>query len=361
MYICTPMFRFLRSILFLMPAETAHKVTMTGLMIIRRVGAMSLIKKMLGVEMKDSPSMIMGLEFRNRMGLAAGFDKNAEYMDVFDSLGFGFVEIGTVTPLPQSGNAKPRLFRLPKDHGLINRMGFNNDGVELVCNRLKRFREKYPQSQLIIGGNIGKNKSTPNEVASDDYRKCFEHLYHLVDYFVVNVSSPNTPNLRELQDKEPLRKIFASLVEAGKVILAEEPSQALRPILVKISPDNSKKTIDDILDLTREFDLAGVVCSNTTVDRKNLNTTEATISRIGLGGLSGRPLKHKSNELISYLRKKDSQMTIIGVGGVESAEDVMRKALAGSDLIQVYTGFIYAGPRLVSDGTKVLASTTSTL
>ena len=293
----------------------------------------------------------MGLRFRNRLGLAAGFDKNAEYLEVLDSLGFGFVEVGTVTPVAQSGNNKPRLFRLPKDHALINRMGFNNKGVDAMVKRLTTFRKEHDSSTLIIGGNIGKNKITTNENAAEDYRICFEKLYPWVDYFVVNVSSPNTPNLRDLQDKEPLRKIFKALQTSRE---AMDASTSSKPVLIKISPDNANQTVDDILEIVEEFNLAGVVSSNTTVSRSDLQTKEELVSELGGGGLSGQPLKARSTELISYLRQRNKDMVVIGVGGVESAADVAEKSNAGADLIQVYTGFIYAGPRLIADGVNIL-------
>ncbi len=293
----------------------------------------------------------MGLRFRNRLGLAAGFDKNAEYLEVLDSLGFGFVEVGTVTPVAQSGNNKPRLFRLPKDHALINRMGFNNKGVDAMVKRLTTFRKEHDSSTLIIGGNIGKNKITTNENAAEDYRICFEKLYPWVDYFVVNVSSPNTPNLRDLQDKEPLRKIFKALQTSRE---AMDASTSSKPVLIKISPDNANQTVDDILEIVEEFNLAGVVSSNTTVSRSDLQTKEELVSELGGGGLSGQPLKARSTELISYLRQINKDMVVIGVGGVESAVDVAEKSNAGADLIQVYTGFIYAGPRLIADGVNIL-------
>jgi dihydroorotate dehydrogenase len=355
MYICTPMFLLLRSLLFLMPAESAHGFTMAILTLVNKLKLIPVMSRLLSARIQHSHVEIMGLTFRNRLGLAAGFDKNAEYLDVFDSLGFGFVEVGTVTPKAQEGNPKPRLFRLPADHALINRMGFNNEGVEAMIDRLKYFRSKRPNTELIIGGNIGKNKITPNSEAADDYKTCFKKLYPLVDYFVVNVSSPNTPNLRELQDKEPLRKIFQSLQSAQQEIIELNPNQVSRPVLVKISPDNAKATVDDILDLVQEFSLAGVVSSNTTIERTGLKTSNNEVESMGNGGLSGKPLKKRSDDLIAYLRKRNPTMTIFGVGGVESAEDALAKREAGSDLIQVYTGFIYEGPKLMARASELLS------
>jgi len=345
------MFRILRSLLFLIPAEGAHSLTMKSLIAIRGLGLMPLLQMALKSKVAEKPVELMGLQFRNRMGLAAGFDKNAEYLEVIDSLGFGFVEVGTVTPVSQSGNPKPRLFRLPKDHALINRMGFNNEGVDVMVKRLKRFREKHQNSTLIIGGNIGKNKITPNENAADDYRICFEKLHPWVDFFVVNVSSPNTPNLRDLQDKEPLRKIFKALQTSRESM---DASISPKPVLIKISPDNADQTVDDILGIVQEFNLAGVVSSNTTVSRSDLLTKPEHVAELGDGGLSGRPLKVRATELISYLRERNKDMVVIGVGGVESAADAAEKSNAGADLIQVYTGFIYAGPRLIAEGVEIL-------
>ncbi len=287
---------------------------------------------------------VAGLRFSNPIGLAAGLDKNALLIDEWESLGFGFVEIGTVTPLPQAGNDQPRLFRLPVDEALINRMGFNNDGMEVIAERLKRRKTK-----IVIGGNIGKNKITPNENAVDDYLKCFRALYDCVDYFVVNVSSPNTPNLRELQEKEPLKKLLETLqIENEKQVQA-------KPIFLKIAPDLTNTQLDDIIEIVNETKIAGVIATNTTISRENLKTQPFKIIEIGAGGLSGKPVKNKSTEVIRYLSNKSNRsFAIIGVGGIHSYEDAREKLDAGADLIQLYSGFVYEGPGLVKNILKGL-------
>lgn len=315
---------------------------------------MPILMSVLGVKKIEKVATIMNLPFRNRLGLAAGFDKNADYLEVCDALGFGFVEIGTVTPKGQDGNPKPRLFRLPKDHGLINRMGFNNLGVQYMVEKLGSFRTEFPDTKMLIGGNIGKNKLTPNEKAFEDYVICYKALYPFVDYFVINVSSPNTPNLRELQDKKPLMEIFAKISEARNEMAQIHPNIKTRPILVKISPDNANQTVTDIVELVDTYKLAGVVVSNTTVSRENLMTNSNEVENIGNGGLSGRPVKNRCDELIKYVRKLAPDIVIIGVGGVETTKDAMAKQEAGADLVQIYTGFIYAGPKLIADGAKAL-------
>jgi dihydroorotate dehydrogenase len=282
----------------------------------------------------------MGISFPNRIGLAAGFDKNASFYHLMPTLGFGFVEIGTVTPKPQVGNPKPRLFRLPKDEALINRMGFNNLGVDEAIQNLKKNRKE--NQNIIIGGNIGKNKITPNEEAVNDYNYCFQQLFPYVDYFVVNVSSPNTPGLRELQDKKPLSKILNSLQNLNK--LQTSP----KPILLKIAPDLEKEQINDIIDLTKDCELAGLIISNTTIDRAGLSTSKDLIQSIGNGGLSGKPVRKKSTEILQYIRKHlGPKPVIIGVGGISDVISALEKLEAGADLIQVYTGFIFQGPSLV--------------
>ncbi|GAB1448847.1 quinone-dependent dihydroorotate dehydrogenase [Bacteroidota bacterium] len=283
----------------------------------------------------------LGLRFPNRVGLAAGLDKNAAYLHELSALGFGFIEIGTVTPRPQDGNDKPRLFRLKEDKALINRMGFNNDGVDVVAERLKT----RPKG-LIVGGNIGKNKLTPNEKAVDDYLVCFEKLYQLVDYFVVNVSSPNTPNLRELQDKKPLMEILSRLVEARNRFIKKDISH--KPILLKIAPDMTREQLDDIVEIVLETGIEGVVATNTTLSREGLVTNSEEVSAIGAGGLSGKILMDKSTQVLSYLHQKsEGKIPMIGVGGINSAEDAVTKIKSGAGLVQVYTGFIYEGPVLV--------------
>ncbi len=288
---------------------------------------------------------LFGLTFENPVGLAAGFDKDGKYFKTMAALGFGFVEVGTVTPKGQIGNPQPRLFRLPQDDALINRMGFNNDGVEDLVHRLKK---GYPK-QLIVGGNIGKNKVTPNEQAADDYTHCFEALFPYVDYFVVNVSSPNTPNLRDLQDKEPLTRLLSLLQNLNKA----KPTP--KPILLKIAPDLTDTQLDDIIEIVTTTKIEGVIATNTTISRSNLQTSSSQIETIGNGGLSGQPLKQRATEVIRYLKtKSNGKLTIIGVGGIASAEDALEKIEAGASLVQIYSGLIYEGPNLVKCINKAL-------
>ena len=280
---------------------------------------------------------VAGITFPNPVGLAAGFDKNALAINELAACGFGFVEIGTVTPVGQDGNPKPRLFRLIEDEGIINRMGFNNDGAEIIVERLKKI-----QPSCIIGGNIGKNKVTPNEEAESDYMKCYLALEQHVDYFVVNVSSPNTPNLRALQDKKPLTELLQSLMDKRLEINSK------KPIFLKIAPDLTNEQLDDIIDIVATTKIAGVIATNTTISREKLLTSEARIDEIGAGGLSGKPVRSRSSEVIAYLSSKSNKsFPIIGVGGIHSAEDALEKLAAGAVLLQIYTGFIYEGPRLV--------------
>jgi dihydroorotate dehydrogenase len=303
----------------------------------------------------NSQYSIFNIQFSNRVGLGAGFDKNAKYLNELELLGFGFVETGTVTPLPQAGNDKPRLFRLPKDKALINRMGFNNDGVEIVAKRLKEWKEKNLKSQtsnmrLIIGGNIGKNKTTANEDAWKDYEKCFNALHEYVDYFVVNVSSPNTPGLRELQEKDSLRKIFTQLK------IKNEELKIKRPILLKIAPDLTKEQLDDVIDLAMEIKLDGLVASNTTISRDQLQTSNLKLQTIGAGGLSGLPVKQRSTEIVRYIHQKtNGRVPVIASGGIFTGEDAKEKLDAGASLVQVWTGFIYEGPGIVKKICKSLS------
>lgn len=287
----------------------------------------------------NSPQLtrrVVGLEFPNPVGLAAGFDKDARWIDNLETLGFGFIEIGTVTPLAQPGNDKPRLFRLPEDNGLINRMGFNNGGAIAAAERIKK-----RNSKIIIGGNIGKNKVTPNEDAVDDYIKCFHALVHVVDYFVVNVSSPNTPGLRELQDKKPLLAILSKLQQLNHDQIRS------KPIFLKIAPDLTDDQLNDIVEIVQESGIAGVIATNTTISRDGLNTERSVVDAIGAGGLSGLPVKNRSTEVIRYLHQKSNgAFPIIGVGGIEKAADAKEKLDAGAVLVQVYTGFIYEGPAI---------------
>lgn len=294
---------------------------------------------------KQPPIKAFGLSFPNVVGLGAGFDKNASYLTELEALGFGAVEIGTVTPKPQEGNEQPRLFRLPNDKALINRMGFNNQGVEVVAAKLHNWRKNNKgKSSLIIGGNIGKNKITTNEDAWKDYEICFKALFPHVDYFVVNVSSPNTPGLRELQEKESLRKILTTLQRTGEQLAIDQ-----KPILLKIAPDLTTEQIDDVIALATEINLDGLVVSNTTLDRSGLTTASAALAaEMGAGGLSGLPAKKRSTEIVQYISQQTgNRIPIIASGGIFTAEDAKEKLIAGATLVQVWTGFVYEGPGIV--------------
>jgi len=328
----------LKPFLFLFPPEKAHHLTFFIAKILLSIPlAKKLVSFVYRIHNKKLERTVAGLKFPNPVGLAAGLDKNGLLVNYWSSIGFGFVEIGTVTPLSQAGNDKPRLFRLPEDEGLINRMGFNNDGMNAIAERLHNKR-----SNIIVGGNIGKNKITPNEKATDDYLKCFHKLYDYVQYFVVNVSSPNTPNLRELQEKEPLKQLLSSLQNEN----LRKP--LARPIFLKIAPDLTDAQLDDIIEIVKETGIAGVIATNTTISRENLKTSGIKIAEIGAGGLSGRPVKERSTEVIRYLAKNSRKsFAIIGVGGIHSAKDAIEKLDAGADLIQIYSGLIYEGPSLV--------------
>jgi dihydroorotate dehydrogenase len=352
------MYKLIRSFFFLFDAEKVHYFAMNALRLFCSIGP---LRKFLTSGFKPSannlPHESWGLEFKNRVGLAAGFDKNAKYLRELEVLGFGFVEIGTVTPKPQDGNDKPRLFRLPKDKAIINRMGFNNEGVEAVKKRLIEWRRKYennntqlitPHSSLIIGGNIGKNKVTPNEDAWKDYEICFNELFDYVDYFVVNVSSPNTPGLRELQEKDSLHKILSHLQTLRAERLKLKPTEHIqKPILLKIAPDLTQSQLDDVIDLAREIQLDGLVASNTTISREGLVTDITAVTAIGAGGLSGLPLKQRSTEIVEYIAQKlKGEVPVIASGGIFTAADAQEKLNAGANLVQVWTGFIYEGPSI---------------
>ena len=336
---------FLKPSLFKLSPEEAHHFV-SGLLktIFKIPGKKSLFEAIYKVQDESLKTKLFGIEFPNPVGLAAGFDKDAKLFDELSAFGFGFVEVGTVTPKAQDGNPKPRLFRLPEDEALINRMGFNNEGVEAMVERLKKRR-----TNIIIGGNIGKNKITPNEKAVEDYKYSFHALFDHVDYFVVNVSSPNTPNLRELQDKEPLMNLLMELQ------IINQQKEKPKPILLKIAPDLTYSQLDDIIEIVRETKIDGIIATNTTIDRENMQTAEKNLTSIGNGGLSGKPVKNKSTEVIRYLAEKSSKsFAIIGVGGIHSAEDALEKLDAGADLVQVYTGFIYEGPSLVKKINKAI-------
>lgn len=338
----------LKPILFLFQPEQAHHITLALLKITLSIPVVNwLFKRYYGVKSPALERRVFGLTFPNPVGLAAGFDKDGKHFEAMSALGFGFIEIGTVTPVGQPGNPLPRLFRLPSDEALVNRMGFNNEGVEALVGRLK----KRKPSTLIIGGNIGKNKVTPNELASNDYASCFEALYPYVDYFVVNVSSPNTPNLRDLQEKGPLTELLASLQARNH----QKPKP--KPLLLKIAPDLTDGQLDDILEIAEATQLDGIIATNTTIARDALLTADEEVVAIGAGGLSGKPVKARSTEVIRYLHKHSGgKLTIIGVGGIASAEDAKEKLEAGATLIQVYSGLVYEGPGLVKHINKALAA-----
>ncbi len=328
----------IRPLLFLMNPEKAHHFTFDLIKITFKIPGVKTVFNWLFNDKNSSfEKELMGLRFPNPIGLAAGFDKDAKLVDELSAFGFGFIEIGTVTPVQQDGNPKPRMFRLTLDNGLINRMGFNNEGVDAAVEHLKRRKGK-----LIIGGNIGKNKLTSNENAIDDYLICYKSLYPVVDYFVVNVSSPNTPGLRVLQEKEPLTNLLR------QVQLLNQSMSKPRPLLLKIAPDLSNEQLDEIVEIVLSEKLDGIIATNTTITRTDLKTNDKIT--IEAGGLSGKPVKDRSTFVISYLRKKaGSKLVIIGVGGIFTAKDAQEKLDAGADLLQVYTGFIYEGPALVKN------------
>ncbi|WP_118951069.1 quinone-dependent dihydroorotate dehydrogenase [Taibaiella helva] len=305
----------------------------------------SFLKKNFTVSKPSLERKLWGLNFKNPVGLAAGFDKDARFTDELACLGFGFIEIGTLTPLAQDGNDKPRLFRLPKDKALINRMGFNNGGVKAAAERLRQRR-----SDIIIGGNIGKNKVTANEDATKDYEICFRELYDVVDYFTVNVSSPNTPNLRALQEKEPLQRLLGRLQ-----IINSELGKA-KPILLKIAPDLTLEQLDDIIDIVHNTGIQGIVATNTTISRAGLQTADKEVEAMGAGGVSGLPVKDKATDVIRYIHQRSNgAIPIIAAGGIFTARDAQEKLDAGASLVQVYTGFIYEGPRIVRNICEGLA------
>ena len=330
----------IRPILFFFDPEKVHYFTFSLIRFVSKIpGMTSIFKKMYIVEDKRLEKELFGLTFKNPVGLAAGFDKDAKLFNELSNFGFGFIEIGTLTPKPQDGNPKKRLFRLKEDAAIINRMGFNNGGVTEAVERLKN------NSGVLIGGNIGKNKLTPNESAVEDYIICFNSLFDHVDYFVVNVSSPNTPNLRALQDKEPLTHLLSVLKQENNK--RTQP----KPILLKIAPDLSDEQLMDIIDIVRTTKIDGVIATNTTIVREGLRSSNKNEE----GGLSGKPLKDRSTEVIKFLSKKSNKaFPIIGVGGIHTPEDALEKLEAGADLLQLYTGFVYEGPKLIKDINKAI-------
>lgn len=339
------MYQFIRNLLFLFDPEKVHYFTMNSLHFLLKIpGFKQIWSNYYTFEDPSLETKVFGLTFKNPVGLAAGFDKNASMYNDLASCGFGFIEIGTITPKGQDGNPKPRLFRLKADNAIVNRMGFNNYGVEAAIENLKKRK-----TNLLIGGNIGKNKITPNEDATNDYVLTFEALFPYVDYFVVNVSSPNTPNLRALQEKEPLKQLLSTLMNLN------HQKDKCKPILLKIAPDLTNEQLDDIIEIVHETKIDGIIATNTTISRDGLNSSKKLISSIGAGGLSGKPLKNRSTEVIRYLAEKSNHsFPIIGVGGIHSAADAIEKLDAGASLVQLYTGFIYEGPGLVKEINRAL-------
>lgn len=334
--------RVIRPILFLFDPEWVHYFSFAAIRVLHRIPFMGgLVRKLYSSKKPSLQKEVFGIHFPNPVGLAAGFDKDAKLFRELSNFGFGFIEIGTVTPKPQGGNPKPRLFRLKKDKGIINRMGFNNEGVEAAAKRLKR------NKNIIIGGNIGKNKTTPNNNAQEDYLICFDVLFDVVDYFVVNVSSPNTPNLRDLQEKEPLTALLNTLQKQNN----SKPKR--KPILLKIAPDLSDTQLSDIIDIVQVTKIDGVIATNTTLSRDGLKSNETLTSQSG--GLSGKPLTKRSTEVIRYLHTHSKgAFPIVGVGGIHTPSDAKEKLDAGASLIQLYTGFVYEGPALVCNINKKL-------
>ncbi len=343
------MYQLIKPLLFSFQAEKAHHITTTLFKIVSKTPIVSsILKQSFRLDDESLKRELWGLTFKNPVGLAAGFDKDGKYIKEMAQLGFGFIEVGTVTPVGQAGNPKPRLFRLISDKGIINRMGFNNGGVDELVNNLKKLNKNR---DFILGGNIGKNKVTPNDEAYKDYLICFQKLYDYVDYFVVNLSSPNTPGLRELQDKKPLSKILSTLLDE------RSKYEKKKPILLKIAPDLTNEQIDDVIEICIELNMDGLIATNTTISRDNLQTTDQEINQIGAGGLSGRPLNKRSTEVIRYIStKSQSQIPLIGVGGITDVQSAKEKIDAGADLIQVYSGLIYAGPYLIKRIKKALSA-----
>lgn len=332
------MYKFLvRPFLFLLDAERAHHLTFSLVRFLSKIGFSKIFRSLYTIEDKRLEREVFGLKFKNPVGLAAGFDKDALLYNQFSNFGFGFVEIGTLTPKPQKGNPKRRLFRLKADEAIINRMGFNNKGVFDAVERLKK------EHHILIGGNIGKNKVTPNDEAIKDYLICFDALFDHVDYFAVNVSSPNTLGLRELQDKKPLMALLRELKKEN-VKYAKDNKE--KPILLKIAPDLTDNQLLDIIQIVETTKIDGVIATNTTIERKNLKSD--LVQTEEKGGLSGKPLKDKSTHVIRFLAERSNKaFPIIGVGGIHSPQDALEKLEAGADLIQLYTGFIYEGPSLI--------------
>ncbi len=341
----------IKPIFFLFKPERIHHIVFSLLKTLFSIpGIKGLVKSFSAVNNQKLERTLFGITFPNPVGLAAGFDKDAKLYEELSCLGFGFIEIGTLTPNAQPGNERQRMFRLPKDEALINRMGFNNAGVDAAVERLKG---RNPN--IIVGGNIGKNKVTPNEDAIQDYEICFEKLFDCVDYFVVNVSSPNTPNLRALQEKEPLKKLLLRVQELNL------QHKKRKPILLKIAPDLTDHQLNDIIEIVKETCIDGIIATNTTISREHLQTTKTKLEAMGAGGLSGKPLTKRALEVVKYLSKKSNKaFPIIGVGGIHSAEDALDMLQAGASLVQLYTGFIYEGAGLIKKINKAIINNNET-
>ncbi len=335
----------IRPILFTFKPETIHSIIFASLRIMQHIpGTSVLTRKLFLYKTSSAEKEVFGIKFPNPIGLAAGLDKNANVYNTFGNMGFGFVEIGTITPKAQKGNPKPRLFRMKKNKALINRMGFNNEGIDYAIKKLRK------NKTVIVGGNIGKNKMTPNKDAILDYEICFNSLFPYVDYFVINVSSPNTPDLRELQNKEPLEKLLSHIQNLNN----NKPNR--KPVLLKIAPDLTFEQIDDIIEIVERTKIDGLIATNTTISREGLSYTKEEIEQIGMGGLSGKPLTKRSTEIIKYISDKtNKKIPIIGVGGIMNEKDAIEKLEAGASLIQIYTAFIYEGPSFVKKLLKKMA------
>jgi dihydroorotate dehydrogenase len=333
-------YSLLKPLLFSVSPETAHQLAMKSLKFLDRTpGLKALLVRYSQDPVFDQEVELFGLKFRNRVGLAAGFDKDAKYIDALSKLGFGHIEIGTLTPRAQQGNPKPRLHRIVDERALINRMGFNNEGLERAAERLKKRK-----SSLIVGGNIGKNKITRRELAIEDYEKGFEALFDLVDYFTLNLSSPNTPGLRELQERDYLKQLFRSLKEKNK------RRAGSKPILLKIAPDLNDAQLDGILEACYDHEIPGIIATNTTIERPLISFTGEQIERLGAGGLSGAPLMAASTDMVRKIKERaGDRLEVIAVGGIFSSDDLKRKLDAGASLVQVFTGFIYEGPFFVKN------------
>ena len=335
--VSSPMYNLVKTIMFFMSPEVAHEFAMKSLTWVLNTPVIGPWFKKSCIPSNGKPIEVCGIEFPNGLGLAAGFDKNAKWLHQLKDLGFGHVEVGTVTPVAQPGNPTPRLFRLPEDKALINRMGFNNDGVDAMVERLKNRPEG-----LVVGGNIGKNKATPNEKAIDDYVMAFEKIYDYVDYIAVNISSPNTPGLRDLQEDSFITQLFSDLQAI------REKKSKWKPIFLKIAPDFHQNQIKELVKTIKKAKVDGVIATNTTISRENLRSDRKLVQKIGDGGLSGRPVYEASNTVLGFLAiELGGSIPLIGVGGVFSKSDYNSKITRGASLVQVYTGFIYVGPRIV--------------